>query len=121
LISKPIQISFCFCAISYDFDTEKELWRKSTTASPKGVVDGTNVADIVDAFEKSDYIVSYNGSRFDLPILAKIKHDVAKMGQTHQQYIHADGEQIIGYDDNNHALPVIRHSVREWSQKHFDL
>lgn len=112
---------FCFCAISYDFDTEKELWRKSTTASPKGVVDGTNVADIVDAFEKSDYIVSYNGSRFDLPILAKIKHDVAKMGQTHQQYIHADGEQIIGYDDNNHALPVIRHSVKEWSQKHFDL
>jgi len=112
---------FCFCAICCDYDTEKELWRKSTIASPSGVVDGTNVADIVDAFGKSDFIVSYNGSRFDLPILAKVKHDVAKMGQTHQQYIHADGEQIIGYDDNNHALPIIRHNVKEWSQKHFDM
>ena len=112
---------FCFCAICCDYDTEKELWRNSTIASPSGVVDGTNVADIVDAFGKSDFIVSYNGSRFDLPILAKVKHDVAKMGQTHQQYIHADGEQIIGYDDNNHALPIIRHNVKEWSQKHFDM
>lgn len=118
---ETFQDFFCFCAICYDSQTHEELWRKSTTASPKGIVDGTNVADIVDAFEKSDYIISYNGSRFDLPILAKIKHDVAKMGQTTQGYIHADGEQIIGYDDNNHPLPIIRHNVKEWSQKHFDL
>lgn len=118
---ETFQDFFCFCAICYDSETHEELWRKSTTASPKGIVDGTNVADIVDAFEKSDYIISYNGSRFDLPILAKIKHDVAKMGQTTQAYIHADGEQIIGYDENNHPLTVMRHNVKEWSAKHFDL
>lgn len=112
---------FCFCAICYDSETHKELWRKSSVASPKGIVDSSNVADVIGVFEDSDYIISYNGSRFDLPILAKIKHDCAKMGQTTQAYIHCDGEEIIGFDDSNRTYPVMRHNVREWSAKHFDM
>lgn len=112
---------FCFAAICFDSETHKELWRKSTIASPNGIVDASNVADIVETFEKSDYIISYNGSKFDLPILAKIKHDVAKMGQTSQAYIHFDGEDIINYDSNNHVTPIYKHNVKEWSVKHFDL
>ena len=54
---------FCFCAICYDSETHKELWRKSTISSPKGIVDGSNVADVMDAFERSDYIISYNGNK----------------------------------------------------------
>lgn len=112
---------FCFCSICFDSETKQELWRKHSVAGDRGIIDSSNVADVMDAFNDCDYIVSYNGSRFDLPVLAKIKHDVAKMGQTTQAYVHCDGEQIIAYDDNNHAMPVQRHNVREWSAKHFDV
>lgn len=112
---------FCMCAITYDMETMQELYRTCVDSGFNGQVTAAEVNDICDCFRNSDYIVSFNGTRFDIPVLAKIKHDVKRMGSTTSKYINVDADSIIGYDDYNH--PVMRNlpTEKEWTAKHFDM
>lgn len=87
----------------------------------KGTVDQLAVNKISDYFDDADYIISYNGSRFDLPILAKMKSDIKRLCCTSSQYIHSDAEALISYDDNRNPMTRNFFWVKAWSAKHFDL
>ena len=112
---------FCFCAITYDSQTHEELKRVCVRSADSGVVDECAMHTINECFADSDYIISYNGSRFDLPVLAKMKSDIKKMCYTSAHYIHEDANAIISYDDNRNPMTRNFYSVREWNAKHFDL
>lgn len=87
----------------------------------KGTVDQLAMNKINDYFADADYIISYNGSRFDLPILAKMKSDIKRLCCTSSQYIHSDAEALISYDDNRNPMTRNVFWVKAWSAKHFDL
>lgn len=87
----------------------------------KGTVDQLAMNKINDYFADADYIISYNGSRFDLPILAKMKSDIKRLCCTSSQYIHSDAEALISYDDNRNPMTRNVYWVKAWSAKHFDL
>lgn len=112
---------FCFCAITYDSQTHQELSRKLVRSDERGTVDQLAMNEINDYFDDADYIISYNGSRFDLPILAKMKSDIKRLCCTSSQYIHSDAEALISYDDNRNPMTRNFFWVKAWSAKHFDL
>jgi len=112
---------FCFCAITYDSQTHQELSRKLVRSDERGTVDQLAMNEINDYFDDADYIISYNGSRFDLPILAKMKSDIKRLCCTSSQYIHSDAEALISYDDNRNPMTRNFYWVKAWSAKHFDL
>jgi len=112
---------FCFCAITYDSQTHQELSRKLVRSDERGTVDQLAMNKINDYFADADYIISYNGSRFDLPILAKMKSDIKRLCCTSSQYIHSDAELLISYDDNRNPMTRNFFWVKAWSAKHFDL
>lgn len=112
---------FCFCAITYDSQTHQELSRTLVRSDEKGTVDQLAMNKINDYFDDADYIISYNGSRFDLPILAKMKSDIKRLCCTSSQYIHSDAEALISYDDNRNPMTRKFFWVKAWSAKHFDL
>lgn len=87
----------------------------------RGTVDQLAMNKINDYFDDADYIISYNGSRFDLPILAKMKSDIKRLCCTSSQYIHSDAEALISYDDNRNPMTRNFFWVKAWSAKHFDL
>lgn len=112
---------FCFCAITYDSQTHQELSRTFVRSDERGTVDQLAMNKINDCFDDADYIISYNGSRFDLPILAKMKSDIKRLCRTSSQYIHSDAEELISYDDNRNPMTRNFFWVKAWSAKHFDL
>lgn len=112
---------FCFCAITYDSQTHQELSRMLVRSDERGTVDQLAMNKINDYFDDADYIISYNGSRFDLPILAKMKSDIKRLCCTSSQYIHSDAEALISYDDNRNPMTRNFFWVKAWSAKHFDL
>lgn len=112
---------FCFCAITYDSQTHQELSRVLVRSDERGTVDQLAMNKINDCFADADYIISYNGSRFDLPILAKMKSDIKRLCCTCSQYIHSDAELLISYDDNRNPMTRNFFWVKAWSAKHFDL
>lgn len=112
---------FCFCAITYDSETHQELSRTLVRSDEKGTVDQFAMNKINDCFADADYIISYNGSRFDLPILAKMKSDIKRLCCTSSQYIYSDAEALISYDDNRNPMTRNFFWVKAWSAKHFDL
>jgi len=112
---------FCFCAITYDSQTHQELSRMLVRSDEKGTIDQLAMNKINDYFADADYIISYNGSRFDLPILAKMKSDIKRLCCTSSQYIHSDAEALISYDDNRNPMTRNVFWVKAWSAKHFDL
>lgn len=87
----------------------------------RGTIDQLAMNKINDYFADADYIISYNGSRFDLPILAKMKSDIKRLCCTSSQYIHSDAEALISYDDNRNPMTRNFFWVKAWSAKHFDL
>ena len=87
----------------------------------RGTVDQLAMNKINDYFADADYIISYNGSRFDLPILAKMKSDIKRLCCTSSQYIYSDAEALISYDDNRNPMTRNVFWVKAWSAKHFDL
>ena len=112
---------FCTCAISYDSETHEELDRFVIRSADNFVVDVTRIARLCEYMTKADFIITYNGSKFDLPILAKIRRDCDRMGYTTSKFIHIDANNMMSYDDNNHAFAKNFCNVREWNAKHFDL
>lgn len=113
---------FVCCGILADNDTHEELGRFKTGDHGNFCVDGQNLQDIEDMFSKADYIISYNGSKFDLPVLAKVKHDVKKMGYTTSKFIYADANDIIGANDfATGGMRIYLHQDKDWNAKHFDM
>ncbi|MBQ2437108.1 MAG: hypothetical protein II265_03355 [Clostridia bacterium] len=111
---------FVCCGILADNDTHEELGRFKTRSGPKFIIDSKNIQDIEDMFAKADYIVSYNGSKFDLPVLAKMKSDVKKMGYTTSKFVAADANEIISSNEFIGNKPFIMQD-KEWNKKHFDM
>ena len=112
---------FCFCAITYDSENHKELGRTLVQSDENEIIHQSDIDKIDECFENSDYIISYNGSRFDLPILAKMKSDIKRLCCTSSQYVYTDAENLIKYDENRNPITRQFHWVRSWSAKHFDL
>lgn len=112
---------FCFCAITYDSTTHEELGRVLVRSDSNRNFGQLQIDRINEVFETSDYIISYNGTRFDLPVLAKIKSDVKKLASTCTAYIHSDANALISYDDNRNPMTRNFYWVKSWSAKHFDL
>lgn len=111
---------FCFVGKLYDTDTKAEL--KTYTITDDGNAVGREaIAAIAHIFDDCDYIISFNGKKFDLPVLAKIYSDLKRAKSIPVKYIYSDAQALIAYDDHNNPV-VKRHCrVAEWSAKHFDL
>lgn len=118
---------FCFVGNTYDEYT-KELLKQTVVESKDGKVSSAEMYEIeqclggreVMSEDGKHYIVSFNGTRFDLPVLVKMQKDIKRLGSTPTSYIHADASAIMSYDRFNN--PVVRKhpTNREWSVKHFD-
>lgn len=111
---------FCCCMRTYDSDTWQLLNRTCIDDDGTGV-DRNRMALICNAFDQADYIISFNGKRFDLPVLAKILSDLKRSDKVPLKYIFNDAKALIAYDANNN--PIIKRHCRvdKWNAKHFDL
>lgn len=114
---------FCFCGITYNSEDHSEVSRLCVHSDFKtGVVDQFDFDKINDyLMNAGDFILSYNGTRFDLPVLAKMKSDIKKMCQTSQSYIHEDANMLISFDDNRNPMTRNFYQYRPWNAKHFDV
>ena len=111
---------FVCCGILADNETHEELGRFHTKSGERFMISHENVDAIEDMFAKADYIISYNGSKFDLPILAKLKRDVRKMGYTTSKFVYADASDIMNANDFIGNRPFLMQD-KEWNKKHFDM
>jgi DNA polymerase elongation subunit (family B) len=110
---------FVFCAKTYDEETRKCI--DTYTVSCNKDFTTQSMKAIEDCFVKSDYIVSYNGSRFDIPILTKIAKDWKQLGSVPVKYIHTDANALITYDEHGNQQARKLLNRRDWVVKHFDL
>lgn len=111
---------FCFVGKMYDTDTKTEV-DSVTVTDHDGCVDRTRMAIIEHYFDQADYIVSFNGKAFDLPVLAKLKSELERAPSIPVKFIYHDAQALISYDEHNNPLVKRRHKVRAWSAKHFDV
>lgn len=111
---------FCFVGKMYDTDTKTEV-DSITVTDHDGCVDRTRMAIIEHYFDQADYIVSFNGKAFDLPVLAKLKSELERASSIPVKFIYHDAQALISYDEHNNPLVKRRHKVRAWSAKHFDV
>lgn len=111
---------FCFVGKMYDTDTKTEV-DSITVTDHDGCVDRTRMAIIEHYFDQADYIVSFNGKAFDLPVLAKLKSELERAPSIPVKFIYHDAQALISYDEHNNPLVKRRHKVRAWSAKHFDV
>lgn len=111
---------FCFVGKMYDTDTKTEV-DSITVTDHGGCVDRTRMAIIEHYFDQADYIVSFNGKAFDLPVLAKLKSELERAPSIPVKFIYHDAQALISYDEHNNPLVKRRHKVRAWSAKHFDV
>lgn len=112
---------FCFCAITYDSETHNELSRVMVRSKENGVIAQSEMDQIEKCFTDADFILSYNGARFDLPVLAKMRSDIGRLCSTSCNYVYLDAEALISYDDNRNPMTRNFYGVRSWSAKHFDI
>ena len=112
---------FCCCGITYDSETHKELDRFCVRSADNGIIDECAMHKICEYFASADYIISYNGSRFDLPVLAKMKSDIKRMCYTTSNFVYEDAEALISYDDNRNPMTRNFYQVAEWNKHHFDV
>lgn len=111
---------FCFKAHMYDSETRQEIGRFSVVDNGRAIT-REGMAEIERCFEMADYIVSYNGKRFDLPLLAKVRSDLEHSPDVPLKFMYYDAQALISYDDHNNPIVKRRHSVASWNAKHFDL
>ena len=111
---------FVCCGILADNETHEELGRFHTKSGERFMISHENVDAIEAMFARADFIISYNGSKFDLPILAKIKRDVNKMGYTTSKFVYADANDIMSANDFIGNRPFLMQD-KEWNKKHFDM
>lgn len=111
---------FVFVLGKYDEDG-KRMSDDIIVPSKSCVVRPTDTKIIEAAFNSVDYIISFNGVSFDIPILAKICSDVKRHGFTSTRYIYADGQSIINYDANRNYRKFHAPIRADWHAKHFDI
>lgn len=111
---------FCFVGKLFDGDTKQEI-KEYRVVDKGGIVSREHMAGICTIFQDCDYIVSYNGKKFDLPVLAKLKDDLKRLESVPVKFIYQDAQALIAYDDNNNPIVKRHKHVDEWSAKHFDL
>ena len=107
---------FVFVLKRYDDREYKQTYKVFGDA-----VNGTDLANIQKAFDDCDYIISFNGTKFDLPILSEIRTGLKQTNSYPSTYIYGDAQRLISYDTHNN--PMVRHlaSTPAWNTKHFDL
>lgn len=110
---------FCIVGIMYDTYTKEELWRRTIAAETS--VTSSDMDAIKAMFDEADYIVSFNGKRFDLPVLAGIDTDLKRSKSIPVKYVYSDAQALISYDEHNNSMAKRHCSVKEWNEKHFDL
>lgn len=110
---------FVFGAKVFDLESFTTIEKFALKSDENGDIGPDIVHKIEQTFSDADYIVSYNGSRFDLPILAKLKRDVDRMGGSTSKYVNYDAQLIIEKTDDGRPMKTCY--VREWSAKHFDM
>lgn len=104
----------------WDTDTKQMIKEHRVTDDGKAI-DRTRMAVIHQLFKECDYLISFNGKRFDLPVLAKITSDLKRCQSVPIKYIYQDAKALIEYDANNNPI-VKRHCrVDAWNAKHFDM
>lgn len=111
-----------FVCVTQFWDTDTKQMIKETRVTDDGkAIDRTRMAVIHQLFKDCDYIISFNGKRFDLPVLAKITSDLKRGQSVPTKYIYQDAKALIEYDTNNNPI-VKRHCrVDAWNAKHFDM
>jgi predicted PolB exonuclease-like 3'-5' exonuclease len=111
---------FVLVAQLWDSDT-KTMIRETRVTDDGKAIDRARMALIHQLFNDCDYIISFNGKRFDLPVLAKITSDLKRSASVPLKYIYQDAKALIEYDANNNPI-VKRHCrVEAWNAKHFDM
>ena len=111
---------FVFCAQMWDSDT-KALVSKHTLTDDGSVVASSTVNKIDELFKSADYIVSFNGKRFDLPVLQRLKDQTRASASVPLKYVYADAQALISYDVHNNPLMRVWCTDAEWNKRHFDL
>ena len=111
---------FVFVGSMYDRQ-ERKVIKTIKVTDDNGMFVRDKMSEIEKLFDEADHIVSFNGKRFDLPILAKIRSDLTRLKAIPTKYIYQDAQAIISYDANNNPIVRRHHSVKEWNAKHFDL
>lgn len=110
-----------FCFVGHIYDSETKTVVDKVIISCDSVITRAEMATIEQAFKDADYIISYNGKKFDLPVLAKIRKDLQRLDSLPIKYIYHDAQALISYDKNNNPLIRKHTTVREWHAKHFDV
>ena len=113
---------FCWVGKLYDPDTgSKEPIETITVTDKNGFVTREHLAVIEHYFDNADYIISFNGKNFDLPVLTTIRQALKRSESTPVKFIYQDAQSLIEYDDHNNPIVKRKPNTLEWSQKHFDL
>lgn len=110
-----------FCFVLSKFDEHRQPQGTVVVSSHSGKVTAKECAEIEAAFNSCDYIVSYNGNKFDIPVLCAMFGDVDKNGFTTSRYIYTDANQIINFDGNRNYRPLVYKDIPKWHEKHFDI
>ena len=110
-----------FCFVLSKFDEHRQPQGTVVVSSHSGKVTKKECAEIEAAFNSCDYIVSYNGNKFDIPVLCAMFGDVDKNGFTTSRYIYTDANQIINFDGNRNYRPLVYKDIPKWHEKHFDI
>lgn len=111
---------FAFVGALFDTDTKTEVHR-TTITDINGSLTKPQFDKIFECMENCDYMVSFNGTRFDLPVLAKIKDDIERAGVIPVKYIYSDAMALIQYDEHNNPIVKRHKKYQPWNRKHFDL
>ncbi len=86
-----------------------------------GTVTGAETDFIERCFKQTDYIISFNGAAFDIPVLAKICDDVNRHGRTSTRFIYCDAQDLITYDEHRNYKQFGFPDRPDWHAKHFDI
>lgn len=111
---------FCWVGKLYDTDTKSEV-ETVTVTDKDGFVTREHLAVIEHYFDNADYIVSFNGKNFDLPVLSTIRTQLHRTDKIPVKYIYQDAQALITYDEHNNPYVKRKPYTQEWSCKHFDL
>lgn len=112
----------CSKTVMFNKDlTYKEVFTNEFVSDEFGTISLDTMIGINNLFDNSDYIISYNGSKFDLQVLAKLNSDIKKLGQSSSKYVFMDAMNLITYDKHGNKYGKRYYSVPQWSSKHFDL
>lgn len=111
-----------FCFVGHMFDSETRTKIRDVLVTDDGSdITKSEFEKIEKAFDEADYIVSFNGKRFDLPILANVAYELSRRERFPVKYVYTDAQELIGYDINGNSFARRRSFATPWSHKHFDL